>query len=509
MPTDVQTNLSQYVPPEINDTLNSVQNPKAFGDQLVNTGKQIVKTTLLNAVDILKREIEAIVIKKINLEINHTLNLQKLENDSKPTQVIVGVGTVEVLPPVLDNEIILYDENEKAIGTAYTLAVAAENKNYEDAKKLLDKQQKDLQTKLENIILGPYKKIKTKYLDYKAKQKVKKNRTDEEKKRANNEKIKQFAQFVLKSLSTIIAQVITRQVIKIITDNDNLQKLVDQTNVIIEEATTLEALNQARVARNSCINAINRQENKIRALLKILTVTKRIADVLNAVILVLAVIPPGLPIIAKALTILYEFTRRIVSGLRTILSIVIPMLESAIEVLEDLKRQLRELNQLLEERTLEFLDDLELSDYLDQILKSSSDPLSDINRLPGESDEDYYDRLRNSQSLLDYLGKRNLDLSQDDLKNQLSNLNPSGLQSLANRIQDPNANQFGEYKGFKFAIKEENDPKFVVKGNKRHYAVAINKLGVEILKSAFSFTLDPQQLVEQLKIIIDQRNLQG
>ena len=496
MPTDVQTNLSQYVPPEINDTLNSVQNPKAFGDQLVNTGKQIVKTTLLNAVDILKREIEAIVIKKINLEINHILNLQKIQNDSKPTQVIIGVGTVEVLPPVLNE-------------AEYTLAVTVENVNYETAKNLLNKQQEDLQKRLINIVQGPYKQIEAKYKDYKARQKVKKARPTAEKNRANREKIKQFAQFALKSLSTIIAQVITKQVIKIITDNDNLQKLVDQTNAIIEAATTLEALNQARVARNSCINVINKQESKIRALLKILNVTKTIADVLNAVILVLAVIPPGLPIIAKALTILYEFTRRIVSGLRTILSIVIPMLESAIEVLEDLKRQLRELNQLLEERTLEFLDDLELSDYLDQILKSSSDPLSDINRLPGESDEDYYDRLRNSQSLLDYLGKRNLDLSENDLKNQLNSLNPLGLQSLANRIQDPNANQFGEYKGFKFAIKEENDPKFVVRGNKRHYAVAINKLGVEILKSASSFTLDPQQLVEQLKIIIDQQDLQG
>jgi len=505
----VQTNLSEFVPQDVNNTLNSVQNPKAFGDQLVNAGKQIVKTTLLNAVDLLKREIEAIVIRKINLEINHTLNLKKLENDSKPSQIIVGVGTVEVLPPVLDNEIIIYDENEKPIGTEYTLAVAAENRSYEAAKKLLDKQQKDLQEKLENILLGPYRKIKNKFLDYKAKKKQKQNRTKSEKQRANREKTKQFAQFVFKSLSTIIAQTITKQVIKIIADNDNLQRLVDQTNAIIEAATTLETLNQARVARNSCINTINKQESKIRALLKIFQVTKRIADVLNAVVLLLAVIPPGLPIIAKALTILHEFTRRIVSGLRTILSIVIPMLESAIEILEDLKRQLRELNQLLEERTLELLDDLELSDYLDQIFKSSSDPLSDINRLPGESDEDYYDRLRNSQSLLDYLGRRNLNLNESDLKNQLNNLNPSGLQALANQIQNPNANQFGEYKGFRFAIKEENDPKFVVRGNKRHYAVAINKLGVEILKSESSFTLDPQQLVEQLKLIIDQRNLQG
>ena len=63
--------------------------------------------------------------------------------------------------------------------------------------------------------------------------------------------------------------------------------------------------------------------------------------------------------------------------------------------------------------------------------------------------------------------------------------------------------------GFKFVIKEENDPKFVVRGNKRHYAVAINTREVEQVKSDLSFTLDPQQLVNQLKFIIDQQNLQG
>jgi hypothetical protein len=49
----------------------------------------------------------------------------------------------------------------------------------------------------------------------------------------------------------------------------------------------------------------------------------------------------------------------------------------------------------------------------------------------------------------------------------------------------------------------------VVKGNKRHYAVAINRDGVEVIKSDYSFTLDPNDLVDQLKLIIDQQNLQG
>jgi hypothetical protein len=68
---------------------------------------------------------------------------------------------------------------------------------------------------------------------------------------------------------------------------------------------------------------------------------------------------------------------------------------------------------------------------------------------------------------------------------------------------------YGEYKGFKFALREENNPKFKVRGNKRHFAVAINKQNIEQLKSEPSFTLDPNDLIEQLKLVIDQQNLQG
>jgi len=73
----------------------------------------------------------------------------------------------------------------------------------------------------------------------------------------------------------------------------------------------------------------------------------------------------------------------------------------------------------------------------------------------------------------------------------------------------PTGLDYPPYKGFNFKIKEEQNQKFVVKGNKRRYAVAINSDGIEQLKSEFSFTLDPNDLIEQLKLVIDQRNLQG
>jgi len=95
------------------------------------------------------------------------------------------------------------------------------------------------------------------------------------------------------------------------------------------------------------------------------------------------------------------------------------------------------------------------------------------------------------------------------LKNiNLDGLNSKQLSDLTSSIYN-NVDQFPPYKGFKFKIKEEQNQAFVVKGNKRRYAVATDRDGVEVLKSDFSFTLDPNDLVDQLKLVIDQRNLQG
>lgn len=65
------------------------------------------------------------------------------------------------------------------------------------------------------------------------------------------------------------------------------------------------------------------------------------------------------------------------------------------------------------------------------------------------------------------------------------------------------------YKGFTFAIYEENDPRFVVDGNKRRYAVALDRSGFIVLRTEPSFTLNPDVLIEDLKLQIDERNLEA
>lgn len=464
---DIKSNLSQYVPRQINVAVNAVENPRAFGDQLINSAKQYAKTVLLSAVDALKREIENAIRRSINLEINHALNLNQLKIDSEPTSVVTSLNTVEVFPPVLTPE-------------EYELAVIDENRKYEEEKKNIDKELNGdpadpkrfpgLKKKLENILLKDYIEYKERKAKRKLEKENRKKRTELEKKVARAEKRKQISRLLFNVLSTIIIAQITEKLIQVVSDNSNLQRLVDQTNIVIEAATTLDAINQARIARNSCINMINRQEGRIQNLLRLARTINTVLLVLSIVLRVLENIPaPGL--LAKKIAILAAKALYIVRGISTAISIGVSILESAIDILEDLKRQLRDLNQLIEDKTLQLLTPTELSDYLSQIRLASEDPLS-----------------RSTTPLVQQL---------------INELYPAGS------LNQPTPNQFGTYKGFTFVIKEETDARFVVKGNKRHYVVAVNTKGVEQLKSDYSFTLDPQQLVNQLKLVIDQQNLQG
>lgn len=92
------------------------------------------------------------------------------------------------------------------------------------------------------------------------------------------------------------------------------------------------------------------------------------------------------------------------------------------------------------------------------------------------------------------------------------NLNPEEIAALLSDIG--NLGQLGPvdgviYRGFRFAIYEENDPKFVVAGNKRRYAVALDRSGFIRLRSQASFTLDPNVLINELKLQIDDQNLES
>lgn len=94
----------------------------------------------------------------------------------------------------------------------------------------------------------------------------------------------------------------------------------------------------------------------------------------------------------------------------------------------------------------------------------------------------------------------------DILDSNIENLSSSDIADLLKTSDLGYLNGY-DYKDFKFYIKEEKDDKFIVKGNKRRYAVAVNKDGNEVLQTKPSFTLNPPVLVEELKLQIDQKGL--
>jgi ribosomal protein S17E len=143
-------------------------------------------------------------------------------------------------------------------------------------------------------------------------------------------------------------------------------------------------------------------------------------------------------------------------------------------------------------------------------------PLGIINTI--DSKTKTLDDIKLAASILLRISNKIVSKLIDDLNYQESRLLPieglldSGLNNLTSSQILNLSPQLGylqgyDYKGFKFFIKEENNPKFVVKGNKRKYATAVNKDGNDILKSTSSFTLSPDVLIEELKLQIDQKGL--
>lgn len=142
-------------------------------------------------------------------------------------------------------------------------------------------------------------------------------------------------------------------------------------------------------------------------------------------------------------------------------------------------------------------------------------PLGTINTIDSKSK--ILDDIKTSASIILAIINQVISKLIDDLNYQESRLLPiEGL--LENNIDAINStnlksnNGLGylsgyDYKGFKFFIKEENNPQFVVQGNKRRYAVAVNIIGREVMQSSFSFTLAPDVLVEELKLQIDRESL--
>jgi len=327
----------------------------------------------------------------------------------------------------------------------YKKAVAIENTNYEEAKKNLQERKDKNQKDIDDYLKDPFKKQKDEAKKIKEKLKKRKTRTKAEKAEARKALAKTVLQNAKKTLVPIITLLLTNKIAEIIANNDKIGKLVDDTNTIITSANESGDPTKLNNAKLARDNAVSIIQSNEDKIIKINDQIKRISIYITIFSTTIAILT-AIPI-----------PTAVPPGI----GIPVNVITKIVVILEKANKIVLALSALLP--------------IISIILQKAIDILQEY-------------RLQ----LLDINGQ----LEKSIIKNP----------SLIN-----NPNQFGTdlgtYKGFKFALREENNPKFEVRGNKRHYAVALDTNNVEVLKSDSSFTLDPNDLIEQLKLIIDRENL--
>jgi len=328
----------------------------------------------------------------------------------------------------------------------YNNIIINAEKNYLDTKVSIDIQREKIQQDKENISNNPYDKINQQINTTKKTNQTLKKQTQNTKNKAKGDLAKQIASNTAKTLAPIIALQITNQLSNIITQRKKLENLVNQVNNYID--TQVQDEQTAAIAtnlRNNAIILINNSIKKLENLQNTLKTLSTTITIFNAIVTLLSSIP---------------IPTSVPPGVGIPLSLIIRITKT----IERITRLISALGTVLAIASI--------------LLGNEVVKLNELR-----------ERLKEISLKLD--GK-----SIDSLSALSDLFLPTGL-------------DYPPYKGFNFKIKEEQDPRFVVKGNKRKYAVAINKRGVEQIKSEFSFTLDPNDLIEQLKLIIDQQNLQG
>ena len=328
----------------------------------------------------------------------------------------------------------------------YDKAVIKENEAYDLQQKSFELKITKINKDIDDINLDPYKKIKEDRKKRKALRQEKRAKNKQRDTQSKRDLNKKVIKNAAKTLAPIIALQIANQLSSIISQRSKLEELVDQVNAYIDTANTPETTTIATNLRNNTVALINNNIGKLQSLQTTLDRISTYLTIFGAII----------PLLNRAapLTVISTPPLTPIPGM----------------VPHD---ELRNKKQRLERLVLALSAVLAIAVIL----------------------------LENEVNKLNELILR--------LKNiNLNGLNSQQLSDLTSSIYN-NVDEFPPYKGFKFKIKEEQNQAFVVKGNKRRYAVATNRDGVEVLKSDFSFTLDPNDLVDQLKLVIDQRNLQG
>jgi hypothetical protein len=414
-------NISPVISPNIVGTVSKSTSIKSFGSQLKDKSKETLvigdqtKTAQLdNELDTLTKKEQDAGVEKTRIEEEAIYKLNTKQITQEQYNKIIEVASASLIA------------SKAAI-------------SINQVKLLLDKN---------NIVDNPYTSIKNNQLAINnAIKNVDKNIKSTESK-SKKDLIKQIATNTAKTLAPVLGLQLVNSFSVLITQRKKLEELVDQVNEYIntqvkDETTVVIATN----LRNNAINLINNNIAKLNRIKGILDNISRILLVISAIItalnLVITLFPPLTPPGAvKIPTDIINKAAALVASLSALLAIASVLLSNEINNLIELRNRLKEISLKLDNKTLDSLNEQQLTELSDLFLPAGGD--------------------------------------------------------------------YGSYKDFKFAIKEEqNNPQFIVRGNKRKYAVAINRRGIESIRSEYSFTQDPNDLIEQLKLIIDQQNLQG
>jgi hypothetical protein len=321
----------------------------------------------------------------------------------------------------------------------------------EKAKAAVEGAQKRIEIIQEQLgVLATERSLKDKKDKQQRKDKTKVTK-DTKKIKANKAKIKKVLKQIIKSsgpaaITLVFGRILSSQVNRLAQTISKLNELVNKTNEIITNATTKADIEKAKVARDAALVSLKSAEDQVNNFNKTLRSISTTLTILSLTVSVLTAIP-YVPYQISPIGI--RTTRTIAKYAPIIISLNI-LLQIALGTLNRFRSTIQYERSRL----------LPLNDVLDKDLT------------PQEM-----------RDLLDTQG--------------------TGLDGGLGPVLGV------EYNGFTFSILEEDDPRFVVAGNKRRYAVALDRSGFIALQSEPSFTLDPEVLIEELRLEIDKRRLEA
>jgi hypothetical protein len=424
--------------------------PTSFGPQEQDLlKKRIIQSATKTRLAKLLKEKAELIKTRVQLDIKHNIYVEvTLYNKKTPKKQIKNGKEVEIPPELTEEEY----QTALIIENGGTLPNGQYTKgNYPTAVENIQKKQDENQKQIDEFLKDPFATQKAKIKALRLKIKARKKKTKAQRRAARKAKLKSILKNARKTLAPVIMIMLSNKIAEIIAQNDRIGKLVNDTNRIIQEANLSNnptKLQAAKIARDNAIRIITDNENKLK---RINSEISRIASYINIFSIIVNIIS-AIPIPTS-----------VPPGIGIPTNLIIRF----VKILDKANRIV-----------------LILSSYLPIVLSTLDRAISIL--------IDYKSRLLNIGSIIDEAAT--------------SSITPGSFLT-APAGGNIGTENFPEYKGFSFALREENNPKFIVRGFKRKYAVAINQGGVEVLQSEYSFTLDPNDLIEQLKLLIDQQNL--